>query len=419
MTRITVVAAGSRGDVQPYVALGKGLRTAGYHVRILTSEDFAELVSGAGLEFGSIGTSIEQMLQSEAWRGVAESRNFLAILSRMRQEMRRRAQDLAANMPALFDGTDLILAGMGGFTGAFSIAEKLRIPVIQAYVFPITPTRSFASPLTPGLPFGKVLNPLSFRLMRQMLWQSSKAGDVATRRALGLPSGSFWGPYGAFQQQRMPLLYGYSPQVLPRPADWDALTHVTGYWFLDPAADWSPPADLVDFLNAGTPPVYIGFGSMGSRNPEESAQLALRALALAGQRGVIAAGWGGMSQTDLPDSVYMLRAIPHSWLFPHMAAVVHHGGAGTTAAGLRAGVPSIVVPFMGDQPFWGRTVAALGVGPAALPRRKLTAEQLAQAISTTISDQTMRQRAAALGERIRAEDGIGHAVAVIQQIAQI
>jgi sterol 3beta-glucosyltransferase len=170
------------------------------------------------------------------------------------------------------------------------------------------------------------------------------------------------------------------------------------------------------FLQNGSKPIYIGFGSMGSRKPEETADLVLRALAQTQQRAILLSGWGGLSRSNLPDSVFMVNSIPHAWLFPRMAAVVHHGGAGTTAASLRAGVPSIVIPFFGDQPFWGQRVAALGVGPTPIPRQKLTSEKLAKAIEQALTDQTMRQRAANLGAQIRAEDGIANAVAAVQKI---
>jgi UDP:flavonoid glycosyltransferase YjiC (YdhE family) len=155
---------------------------------------------------------------------------------------------------------------------------------------------------------------------------------------------------------------------------------------------------------------------MSHRKPEETADLILRAVARTGQRAIILAGWGGLAATDAPDSVFMLDGAPFSWLFPRVAAVVHHGGAGTTAAGLRAGVPSVVIPFFGDQPYWGQRVADLGVGPAPIPRQKLTAERLAQAITAAVGDPAMQQRAAELGARIRAEDGIARAVAVVQQL---
>lgn len=413
---IAIVASGTRGDVQPYIALGKGLKTAGYDVRVLTSDDFESLVIDAGLEFCSTGASIEAMLQSDEWRKSMEGGNFLRILQRMTAAMKERAQNFAETMPRLFAGIDLIVTGMGGLGGTFSIAEKLKIPVVQAYVFPITPTSAFPGPLTPTLPFGKLLNRLSFQPVRLMLWQSVRSADAATRKKIGMPPPSFFGPYAELQRKRVPVLYGFSRHVLPQPADWDDLTHVTGYWFLDPLPAWQAPAALVDFLHAGAPPVYIGFGSMGNRNPEQTTAIALKALSISGQRGVLASGWGGLSQADLPDTVHMLSSVPHSWLFPRMTAVVHHGGAGTTAAGLRAGVPSIIVPFFGDQPFWGQRVADLGVGPQPIPKKSLTAEKLAGAINQAVTDSQMRQRAADLGEKIRAEDGVMQATALFEKL---
>ncbi|MFZ4814082.1 MAG: glycosyltransferase [Phototrophicaceae bacterium] len=413
---IAIVASGSRGDVQPYVALAKGLHSAGYPVRVLTSDDFASLVTGAGLEFCSIGTSIEAMLQSDEWRKTTEDGNFIKILARMNAEMKHRAHELVQPMISALEGSQLMIAGMAGITGAFSIAEKLNIPMIQAYVFPLTPTDAFSSPLTPSLPFGNTFNRLSFGVMQQALWQMGRTSDATARRELGMANGSFWGPFGALQRRGVPLMYGYSPQVLPRPQDWDANTHITGYWFLDPPDGWVAPQALTDFLQAGDAPVYIGFGSMGNRNPEQITALTLKALELSGQRGILASGWGGLSATDLPDNVHMLASVPHSWLFPRMAAVVHHGGAGTTAAGLTAGVPSVVIPFFGDQPFWGQRVYQLGVGPKPMARQQLTAEGLAALITQAVTDGAMRGRAAALGERIRAEDGIGQAVALVQQM---
>jgi sterol 3beta-glucosyltransferase len=251
------------------------------------------------------------------------------------------------------------------------------------------------------------------------MWHSFRRADqVARQRVLDLPPAPFWGPYNAAPIRQTPVLYGYSPAVLPRPADWDESTHVTGYWFLNPEGAWTPPPALVEFLQAGPPPVYVGFGSMSHREPEETAQLVLQALAQTHQRAILLSGWSGLQGLEAPDSVFTIDAIPHAWLFPRVAAVVHHGGAGTTAAGLRAGVPSVVIPFFGDQTFWGQRIAQLGVGPAPIPRQKLTVERLAQAIGQAANDREMRQHASSLGSTIRAEDGIARAVAIMQQIKE-
>lgn len=418
MTSISIVASGSRGDVQPYIALGQGLKAAGHSVRLLTNDNFEGLVTDAGLAFYSTGESIEAITQSEEWRQKTESGNFLSILAQMQTELKRRAAGIAQKMPSLLEGSKLIVTGIGGIGGLYPTAEMLRIPVIQTYVFPFTPTNEFPAPLVPKLPLGRTLNRLSFHVLRQMMWQSTRVGDVATRQALGMAKGSFWGPYAALNRQQVPTLYGFSQHVLPRPHDWPPHHQVTGYWFLDESNEWTPPSDLVTFLNAGEPPIYIGFGSMRGRNPEEAGAMALEALALSGQRGVLASGWGGLKPSALPDTVHLVSSLPHAWLFPRMAAVVHHGGAGTTAAGLRAGIPSIVVPFMGDQPFWGQRVVDLGVGTAPIPRKKLTAKRLTESIMDAVSNTAMRQQANDLGHKIRAEDGIGNAVAFVNHFIQ-
>jgi sterol 3beta-glucosyltransferase len=203
--------------------------------------------------------------------------------------------------------------------------------------------------------------------------------------------------------------------VIPPPPDWDETSIATGYWFLERDEQWQPDPALQTFLQAGPPPVYIGFGSMPSQDAEAKLQVILAALAQTGARGIVATGWGGLAAAETPDTVYLLESAPHDWLFPQMAAVVHHGGAGTTAAGLRAGVPTIVCPFFGDQPFWGRRVAALGVGPAPIPQRRLTAKRLGAALESTLQDKAMHRRAQQLGELIRREDGVGRAIALIEK----
>ncbi len=413
---IAIVTGGSRGDVQPYVALGKGLKEAGYQVKLIASQDFETLVTDAGLTFCSTGFSVESVIQSDEWRKVTERGNFLQIVAKMQQEAKKYARHLAEIMPDLLDGTDWMITGVAGLGGAFSIAEKLNIPFIQAYVFPITPTREYASPLTPHLPFGTRLNPLSFRVLQQMLWQSTRSADVETRRILGMEQPSFWGPFESLQRQRVPTLYGYSRHVVPKPADWEAHQQVTGYWFLDEAAHWTPPPKFVEFLNKGEAPVYIGFGSMVNKNPQQVVETVIEALALSKQRGVLASGWDGIQQTALPENIYMISSMPHSWLFPRMKVIVHHGGAGTTAAALRAGVPSVIVPFMGDQAFWGHRLASLGVAPTPIPRKQLTAERLARAIEQAVADTNMRQQASVLGSKIQDEQGVNKAVAIVNKI---
>jgi len=399
--------------------LGKGLKQAGHVVRLVTHQDFEEFVRSHGVEFWPVEVSVQDIAQGQDMRALLEGGNFLAILSQMGKDAQRGALAGAKGGLAACRGMDLVIAGIGGVFIGIAIAEKLGLPLVQAYYIPFTPTRAYPSFLLPQMPLwpGGALNRLSYRIAQQMMWQGFRSADkLARKRVLDLPPAPFLGPFNADCLQRTPILYGYSPSVIPRPPDWDENTHVTGYWFLHPADDWSPPPALLAFLQADPPPIYVGFGSMSSRNAEQTADLILQALERAKQRAVILSGWGGLRKADLPDSVFMVESVPFSWLFPRVAAVVHHGGAGTTSAGLRAGVPSVVIPFFGDQPFWGRRVAALGVGPEPIPRRKLTAERLAQAIQQAVTDPMMRQQAADLGVKIRAEDGIARAVDVIGKL---
>jgi sterol 3beta-glucosyltransferase len=208
-------------------------------------------------------------------------------------------------------------------------------------------------------------------------------------------------------------LYSYSEIVVPRPTDWDESSVVTGYWFLDTPANWQPDPELVRFIQEGSTPVYIGFGSMFMSGGKQKTEIALQALRLAGQRGILATGWGGLTADSTSKEIFVLEAVPHDWLFPKVAAIVHHGGAGTTGAAIRAGKPQIICPFVGDQSFWGHRVAVLGVGTAPVPQAKLTAEKLAEAIQSAVSDNKIRQHAASFGETIRAENGIEYAVKYI------
>ncbi len=416
---LAIIALGSRGDVQPYIALGRGLREAGHDVRLVTHQNFEELVTSHGLEFWPARGNVQDVAESEEMKQLLEKGNFIAITRYTAQQAEGAAVHWAKDGLAACQGVDLIIAGLGGLFIGIALAEKLGIPILQAYLVPFSPTMDFPGPLLPQnlAHLGGAFNRLSYRLIRQLMWMGFRSADSRSRqKVLGLPPAPFAGPYDSVHTKGLPVLYGFSPSVIPAPSDWTKDAHVTGFWFLDSAENWAPPSDLVNFLQAGPPPLYIGFGSMSNRKPEETADLVLQALSNTGQRAVLLSGWGGLHKANLPDSVFMIDSVPHAWLFPRVAAVVHHGGAGTTAAGLRAGVPSIVIPFFADQPFWGHTVSKLGVGPVPIPRKKLTVERLTHAIQETVSNQNMRRRAADLGGRIQSEDGIGRAVEIIQQL---
>jgi UDP:flavonoid glycosyltransferase YjiC (YdhE family) len=407
---ITILAVGSRGDVQPYCALAIGLQRVGYRVRMATHYNFEELVSKLGLEFAPIAGNFQEILSSEEGQKLLEGHQTKLLSDELFQ------RQLADAWQAC-QGTDVVIFTMLA-TWGYHIAEKLAVPCFMAACVPLSPTSAFAfvKPHKASKnPFAGILNYASYLLVEFLFWQRYRETINRFRKeTLDLPPLPFGG--ARFRRKPpsnlspLPVLYGFSPSVIPKPIDWSDRLHIIGYWFLDQMKDYQPPKELIDFINDGSPPIYIGFGSMTPRNPQRLTQVVLEALNRTGQRGILLSGWAGLGKVDLPESVFLCDSVPHDWLFPRMAAVVHHGGASTTAEGLRAGVPSIVVPFFGDQPLWGQRVADLGVGPSPIPYKELSVEGLAAAIQQAVSDEAMRDRAIAIGQKIRAEDGIANAI---------
>jgi UDP:flavonoid glycosyltransferase YjiC (YdhE family) len=418
--RITINAFGSRGDVQPYVALGKGLRGAGHDVRLSTHRIFEAFVLEHHLDFFPMEGDPRQVLLTQA---VAELGNNPLRVNRWIAENFRPALNevFHATLDAA-QGADLLLNSALSFAG-WHVAEKLGIPSIGAYLQPLMPTRAFhniSAPAPPSwLPFKGLYNVLSTKLSNQSFFYMLRPlVNDCRREVLDLPplSAAYYWRVDS-PSARVPILYGYSPSVIPRPPDWGDTQRIAGYWFLDGARNYQPPAELIHFLESGPPPVYVGFGSMVDHEREEIMRVVIEALGQAGQRAILLGGWSDLGSADMPDFILRVNYVPHDWLFPRVASVVHHGGAGTTAAGLRAGVPTVVVPFFGDQPFWAWRVHELGAGPRWIPRKKLTAGKLAAAIQQAVNDPAIIQRAEELGQRIRAEDGIGTGVRLVEQFA--
>jgi sterol 3beta-glucosyltransferase len=415
--RITILTGGSRGDVQPYVALGVGLQQAGHAVQIATHEPFRTFIRERGLDFFPVGGDYRQIYESETWPQLrARGGNRLRLIKQLRRMVEANSIGFIHDAWQACQDAQVILFSTSVFVAAMALAEKMQCPLYCAGLLPLTPTRFQAGVRLPPLPVPlRFLGPLGYNWLTH--WLSLQTGHQLARlvmlpayqRALDLPPRPFWLSLRSFQQGPL-FLYGYSRHVVPRPPDWSASNRVTGYWFLDRPADWRPSSHLVDFLASGPTPVYVGFGSMREQDAAELTETVVEALLRARQRGVLLTGQAGLGAGKLPDEIFAVEAIPHDWLFPRMAAVVHHGGAGTTAAGLRAGLPSVIVPFAWDQPFWGRRVWELGVGPRPIPRKHLSVERLADAITAAVSNKEMRLRAQALGERIRQEDGVARAV---------
>ena len=410
--KITILAVGTRGDVQPYVALGLGLQAAGHQVQLASIGVFKKFVISQGLNFASLGDispEFGQRVQAVKNRSTLAFHGLLGRVSWWRI-FASGFERLLNNYWDVCQGSEAIIYSQLALPG-YHIAEKLRVPCYAAYTHPITRTRNFPYALCTSNNLDSTLNWLTYICEEQISWQFTRNKINQWREeVLELPPIPLTGLYRQQQQQQIPILYCYSPTVIQKPTDWPDWAHITGYWFLDRSPDWNPPTDLVDFLKSGPPPIYIGFGSRTDYNPEAMTDLVLTALAKTEQRCILLAGQGGLGNTNLPDDVFKIESVPFDWLFPQIAAVIHHGGAGTMAAALRAGIPSFVTPFAADQPFWGQQVANLGAGYPPIPGKKLTVEKLVAAIQAVISNESMKARSLALGEKIRSEDGVARAV---------
>lgn len=415
---LAILTSGTRGDVQPLVALGLGLRRAGYGVRVVTHAPFQPLIAGNGLEFVPLdGNPNELFLRPEFRGALTYNGGIIKSLSgawRYMRAARPLFERMLVSAWGSCQGADALIVTLPTTWGD-QIADALGIPCIWALTQPLGRTGAFPSPLQPfDLSLGTSYNRLTHMIAEQVVWQPWRDILRRWRRAtLRLPkrAPASWAARAAARAD--PLLYGVSPRVVPRPADWPESHQLTGYWFLAPPPDWRPPHDLLDFLAAGPPPVYVGFGGAGIETDDALLRRVARALVRSGQRAVLASGNRRRPLDNLPPGVLPVGPVPHSWLFPRMSAAVHHGGTGTLAESLRAGIPPVCVPAGADQFFWARRVADLGCGPRWVPARRMTVEQLSEAIVAAVGEPAYRAQAAALGEQIAAEHGVERATWLI------
>jgi UDP:flavonoid glycosyltransferase YjiC (YdhE family) len=399
--RILIVTAGSRGDVAPFTGLGQRLQQAGHQVALAAHDRFAALVREAGLEYRALpGDPLELVRARTAAPSPEAARSvFAAFLDELGEGV----------LSAAAAGTDVLLTAFGPAPLSRLVAAGLGIPSLGVYLAPGVPTGEFPPP---GWPATGQLSPAdNLAAGRELLARTgSLYADVLRqlRARLDLPPATAPGP-----SEDWPICHGFSPAVVPRPADWPATVRVTGYWWPARPPRWQPPDQLVDFLRAGPPPVFVGFGSM-TPDHERLHEVVAAAVTRAGVRAVVQSGWAELGPTG--DDILVVGDLPHDWLFPRTAAVVHHAGAGTTGAGLRAGVPAVPVPVLVDQPFWADRLHRLGVAPPPLPLHQLTADTLADALRSCLDRPTYRDRAAEIARRIRAEDGPAGVLSVIGRL---
>lgn len=408
--RITIVTIGSTGDVTPFAALGLGLESAGHEVSLATFPAFEGFVREQGLRFRPLSGDPEEILRSLA-RGGVQPASLLRLLGGSVGPLLQK--NFAECLEACRDA-DAVIYSQIAFFGQ-QVAEALGIPAIGAGLQPIlSRTSHFPSaimPIDPGLSgaLSRPYNRMSYKAVEQLLWQPLRGSvNRARKNVLGLAPLSFDGPFRRSRKEGWPILYGWSPSLLPKPPDWTQSLSVTGHWYLDRSAHWKPPRELVDFIESGPPPVCIGFGGTVLPSPEASTEVVLGALRRTGDRAVLLSGRGGLGGGSLPDEVFVADEIPHEWLLPRMKAHVHHCSAGTTAAAIRAGVPSVGVPFYGDQNLWATLLQRAGAG-AKLPASRLSPERLADALSRASASKS-ETAARRLAERVRDDEGVERAV---------
>lgn len=411
--RIVMATIGTQGDVQPYVALAVALKAKGYSVVVGASAEFEDMVESRGLEFWSLGAPIQSFLTQRRFEK-AMSENMLINGPALLREGQKIVDTAARAAWKMAQGADAILLNLNTSFG-IDIAEALDIPAIMVALQPLNTTAEF--PLTSY--YGPDLGPAFNRLTHAATSVQQAYYDLPRNRLrrelMGLKPRKKGGFFKDTDGKSLPTLYAYSPIVSPRPRDWPKNAIVTGYWPLPDNSAWAPSERFRAFLDDGPKPVYIGFGSMPF-GAERNTEILRHAMALWGGRAVVARGWGGINPEDLPKCVYAIGHAPHDKLFAHVAAVVHHGGAGTTSAGLHAGRPTFVVPQTVDQPYWGRRVHELGCGPVPVRLRRLTADILAEALHDLTTYQPYADNAAVLAEQLAAEDGPGRAIKHIERV---
>ncbi|XP_030540725.1 sterol 3-beta-glucosyltransferase UGT80A2-like [Rhodamnia argentea] len=410
--QIVMLIVGTRGDVQPFVAIGKRLQEYGHRVRLATHVNFKEFVLTAGLEFYPLGGDPKVLAGY-----MVKNKGFLPSGPSEIHIQRNQIKDIIFSLlPACLDPDpdtlvafqpNAIIANPPAY-GHTHVAEKLNLPLHVVFTMPWTPTSEFPHPLS------RVKQPVGYRLSYQivdaLIWLGIR--DVINefrKKKLNLrPITYLRGSYSS--PPDVPYAYIWSPHLVPKPKDWGPKIDVVGFCFLDLASSYQPPESLVKWLEKGEKPIYIGFGSLPVQEPEKMTEIIVKALEITSQRGIINKGWGGLGNlAEQKDFVYLLDNCPHDWLFQHCSAVVHHGGAGTTAAGLKAACPTTVVPFFGDQPFWGERVHARGVGPAPIPVDDFSLEKLVDAIRFML-DPKVKECAEELAKAMEHEDGVEGAV---------
>lgn len=412
--RIAMATLGTQGDIQPYVALARAMQERGYSVVLGTTDDFEAMITSYGVEFWSLGSSMQDFVK-QAQFDKAMNQSLLVNAPGLLRQGQRIVDRAARSAWEMSQGADAIILNMNT-SFSIDIAEALDVPAIVAALQPLNSTSEFPLCVYYGPSFGRTINKLTYSAMTVQQIYYNLPRNKLRRELMNLEPRKKGGFFKDTDGRPLWALNAYSELLSPRPRDWPKTSVVTGFWMLADNTGWEPDAQFRAFLDAGPTPIYVGFGSMPF-GADRNTEILRGALDIWGGRVVVGRGWGGIKPEDLPkDRVHVIDRAPHDKLFRHVKAVVHHGGAGTTAAGLHLGLPTFIVPQTVDQPYWGRRVYESGCGPKPVRRRKLTPELLAEALHELDTNAGYASNAQALGEKLRAEDGTGTAIKVIERV---
>jgi sterol 3beta-glucosyltransferase len=410
--KIAIFSYGSRGDFEPFLALAVGLQKAGHTVILAAPTRFADFAAQHQVPFAALAGDPEEVSKMINDAGG----NVFGVVKSIRDFVFSVSAEVSRASFVAAEGADLLVHSFLFTTGMHSWAREHGLPDVSIQTFPVfASTRAFPNAAFAQVPPGP-LSALTHWLTEQIMWFGGNSGYKPAQAAhpeISYPSRLYWPFRETRERRRTPLLFAYSPSVLPRPVEWGADVHVPGYFFLDDDS-YQPPEALTRFLQTGPPPICVTFGSMINRDAKKNHQIVTESMRSSHNRAIFMTGWGEWKTDQAPENILYLESVPFSWLLPRCKAVIHHGGAGTTAAGLRAGIPNIVIPHTADQPFWGKRVHALGAGPVPISIKKLSRSRLGQALNE-IENPGLIKAAQSVGQLIRAERGLETAIGLIEQ----
>ena len=400
---ITILCSGSRGDFQPYIALAQQLKKLGKEVRITGSKSFEDFIRSYGIDVYQIEADIDTLkVDPKLLKAAGSSDNPMKMLMTF-NKMKQYGIYMVNDYFSACEGSELIIYHPGCSIGYFA-AQKFGIPSVLASPFPMHKTKEYLSVVMYGKTKSNILTKkISYAMLQGMLWMASKDSVKGfwQKRFKKAPD-NFGCPFERHANKKHPAIVSCSNFVFKRPEDWNENIHQYGYWFVEETCDYTPSDELAAFLSTGEKPIYVGFGSMTTlEKHDELIEVAVEAIKKSGKRGIIC----GMGKpANLPQNIIAIDNIPHSWLFDRVSAVCHHGGAGTTAAGFKAGIPSIIVPFSNDQFAWAHRAYDLKVGAYPIPKKELSADKLAEAFKFALTDNIV-ENAKTLGRKIASENG--------------